>query len=56
MKASPEEIEFVRWMAALGQEDRELYRELRAEAWAIVQRRHASKDDGAKRRWLRNAS
>lgn len=54
--AKQDEMEFVAWMARIGQEDRELYRKLRAEAWEMVRQNHERKSDEERSRWLGNAS
>jgi hypothetical protein len=51
-----DEMEFVTWMSRLAREDRELYRELRQEAWDMVQRNHAQHTSEQRSRWLGNAS
>lgn len=50
------EMDLVAVLARIGRDDRELYRQLRAEAWALVQRNHVNKSEEQKARWLRNAS
>lgn len=43
-------------LARLGETDRELYRQLRAEAWEMVAQRHRGLPAAARADWLRKAS
>lgn len=56
MEADPEDMAFVEWMVRLGKEDRELYRALREEAWAMVQGNHARQSEAQRAAWLRSSS
>jgi hypothetical protein len=56
MVAKPELLEFVAVMAQVGRDDRDLYRQLRAEAWAMVQENHREQSPREKAKWLTNAS
>jgi hypothetical protein len=48
--------ELVMVLVELGQVDRELYRQLRAEAWAMAARNHQRKSPAQREAWLRRAS
>ncbi len=50
------DFEFVAAMARLARADRDLYRRLRAEAWAMVAENHAQMSDAERSRWERDAS
>jgi hypothetical protein len=56
MSKQATEMEFVVAMAELGAADREAYRQLRAEAWAMVAANHGRKDQRAIATWLEKAS
>lgn len=51
-----DELEFVVEMSRIAREDREIYRRLRAEAWALVRRNHADKSEEQREAWNRSAS
>lgn len=51
-----DEMAFVVAMGKLATEDRERYRELRAEAWEMVRQNHERKSPDDLERWQRNAS
>lgn len=50
------EMDFVEAMVKIAAEDRDLYRQLRAEAWAIVAANHQLKTPREIAVWLGNAS
>lgn len=52
----PEVVAWVRFMRELGEEDRDLYRQLRAEAWELVRRRHERMTSDERMQWERSAS
>lgn len=49
-------LEFVAAMTGLATKDRDLYRELRAEAWALVQANHERQSENERAAWTSNAS
>lgn len=49
-------FELVTVLARIGREDRELYRELRAEAWAMVAAKHERQTEEEREIWLATAS
>jgi len=49
-------LEFVAAMTGLAALDRDAYRELRAEAWSMVQSNHANKSEQQRADWKKNAS
>lgn len=51
-----DEMELLAVLARIGQTDRALYRQLRAEVWALVQDNHSKKTPGQLEQWMRNAS
>lgn len=49
-------MEFVAAMSSLAAKDRVKYRELRAEAWRLVQLNHEAQSDLERATWTNNAS
>ncbi len=49
-------LEFISAMTGLAATDRDLYRELRAEAWKLVQLNHETKSETQRATWSKNAS
>jgi hypothetical protein len=49
-------LELVAVLAKIGADDRELYRQLRAEAWAMAKQNHGNKTEQQREKWLANAS
>ncbi len=50
------DLEFLETMVRLGRTNRDLYRQLRAEAWAMVAENHARMSDAERDCWKKNAS
>ena len=51
-----DELEFVLVLGRLGRTDREGYRQLRQEAWDLIQENHTQKSAEERLIWCRNAS
>lgn len=51
-----DELAFVVAMGRLGRSDREQYRQLRQEAWDLVQENHRQQSAEQREKWHRNAS
>ena len=51
-----DEMAFVVAMGRLGRSDRDRYRQLRQEAWELVQENHRSQTPEQREKWNRNAS
>lgn len=56
MKIDDDEAKVLEVMARIGKHDRELYRLLRQEAWALVTRKHARHSPEERAAWLADAS
>lgn len=54
--ATRDELELVAVMARIGRDDRDLFRQLRDEAWAMVQTNHEKQSPVQRKKWMRNAS
>ncbi len=51
-----QELELVAVLARIGRDDRDLFRQLRAEAWEMVQSNHRNQTAAQRNEWLSNAS
>lgn len=51
-----EQLAFVVWMVRIGQSDRELYRQLRSEAWEMVAENHRAMTPEERSLWLKKSS
>lgn len=51
-----DDMELATVLVRIGKRDRELYRLLRAEAWALVAKKHETHSDTQRAAWLRSAS
>lgn len=51
-----DDLDFVAVMARIGRDNRDLYRQLRAEAWEMVRRNHEKRSAKQLEVWKRNAS
>lgn len=50
------ELELVVLLVQIGREDRDLYRQLRAEIWTMARRRHKAQSPIQRAAWLADAS
>lgn len=54
--ATRDELEFVAELVRIARADRDIYRQIRAEAWAMVQQNHAHMSECEHEAWTRTAS